>query len=76
MRLANFLEVPWRAIPRFCDLGPDMEIRDRATAKASILCTVVLPVEGVQKETYVCILDDMPIELAEHIAAAHNDAFK
>ena len=76
MRLANFIEVPWRVVPRYRDLGPALEIKDRATCEASIICTVTLPVEGVNKETYVCILEDMPLELAEHIAGLHNATFK
>jgi hypothetical protein len=76
MKLANFLQVPWRAIPRFRDVGPDLEIIDREKCRAAIICTVTLEVEGVLKETYVSIFDDLPLELAEHIVGAHDAIFK
>lgn len=76
MRLANFLEVPWRTVPRFRDVGPDLVIKDRMTCLASIICTVPLEVEGAVKETYISVLDNVPVDLVDHIVGAHNATLK
>ena len=60
MKASDFLELPWRAVPRLRDVDSKMAVKDPETCNAVIIADVVL------------IANDMPLIIAQHIAELHN----
>lgn len=72
--LADYLRVTWRVVPSF----GDVEIKDGEIIpkdKAWCRCAILTEGKWGSENTPVTLIPEIPMAIAEHIVALHNNSF-
>jgi hypothetical protein len=62
MKSSDFINLPWRAVPRLRDVDSKLAVKDPETCNACIIADVVM------------LAADIPLVMAQHIVDLHNQS--